>query len=180
MTGARLLLVLIAAAALPGCGGGSAGVGPLAANVTYQTIVGAAVNVGKPASFGIPLYNRTSRALTLDRVVPLEPVGPIAVDGIGIATVEHGIVGASRPYPPRGLASPLRPVRGWRIPAHSRRYQVIVGLHMTQPGSAHITKIRVQYHDGHTHYTVDFPYSLEECTPYNGWPHGCPRIPLPT
>jgi hypothetical protein len=174
MTRPRLLVPLLAAAALTGCGGRPAG--PLADNVTDRMLAGAAVDVGRPASFGIPLYDNTSRALTLDRVVPLGIVGPVVLDGIGIATVEHGVVGAMRPYPPPGVASPLHRVKGWRIPAHSKRYQLIVGFHMSRPGEAYIAKIRVEYHDSRTRYAVDFPYSLEECAPYKGWRHGCPTL----
>jgi hypothetical protein len=178
MTRVGLLVPLLAAAALTGCGGRPAG--PLAGNVTERTAAGAAVDVGRPASSGIPLYDSTSRSVTLDRVVPLGIVGPLVLDGVGIATVEHGVIGAMRPYPPPGVASPLHRVKGWRIPARSKLYQLIVGFHMTRPGEAHIGKIRVEYHDSHTRYTVDFPYSLEECAPYKGWPHGCPRLLTPT
>jgi len=173
------ITIAAAAALLTGCGGRNAGVGPLAASVTYASAVGVPVPIGTPYSFGIPLINPTGRPMTIDRVLPVGQQQGIVVAGIRVAHHPKAMINSAIGYPPKESGVPLRPPTGWVVAPHENEDDLIIGLRMTHAGVAVIRMFRIEYHSGSSHYAVDLPFTAQECAPLSRYPHGCPQPTLP-
>ena len=145
--------------------------GPLACLPCIGEATSLTVEPGRPFTHGLVLlHNRGRRAATLlgVRIDVPDGVSVVGARLLDPARSPWGLTALDRRFPPGGLRSRARPLRGAVVPPSRTGgdgREVLVGLVVRRAGVFVFHRIAVDYAVGGTRYRAVFPESMRVCAP---------------